>query len=51
MVFRGSQANLGLALDSIKFKNHGFGYNIDLTFLILDLNDRCVDKASAKVNR
>ena len=57
VVFRGNQAKFCMALDSIKFrvtlcfKNHVYGTNVDLTLLIVDLNDRCVDKTSAKVNR
>ncbi|KAK2659844.1 hypothetical protein Ddye_006377 [Dipteronia dyeriana] len=42
------------ASDTVKFcvalwfKNHGSSYDMDLTLLILDLKDRCVDSCSAK---
>ncbi|KAK3219593.1 hypothetical protein Dsin_013563 [Dipteronia sinensis] len=57
MVFGGKNLELGLILDMIKFcvalwfKNHGRGSNVDLTLLILDLNDRCVDVSVAKARR
>ena len=54
VVFRRKDADFSVALDSIKFrtalwfKSHGCGSNIDLTLLMLDLNDRCVDIAPTK---
>ncbi|KAK2654791.1 hypothetical protein Ddye_014647 [Dipteronia dyeriana] len=54
VVFRGTQANLDMASNSVKFrvawwfKNHGGGSNVDLTLLLLDIKERCIDKASAK---
>ncbi|KAK3190338.1 hypothetical protein Dsin_029899 [Dipteronia sinensis] len=57
VVFHGLVADQGKALDMIKFrvallfKNHGRGSDVDLTMLMLDLKDRCVDTCSAKANR
>ena len=57
VVFRGTKADFCLALDSIKFrvalwfKNHGCGSEIDLTLLMLDLKDRCVEKLPFKVKK
>ena len=57
VVFCGKVMDLGVILDTIKFrvalwfKNHGCGSNVDLTFLILDVNDRCVDIPAAKVKK
>ena len=48
---------MGKALDMIKFcvalwfKNHGCGSEVDLSLLILDLKERCVDPCSVEVNR
>ncbi|KAK3222739.1 hypothetical protein Dsin_009764 [Dipteronia sinensis] len=50
----GNQANLGMASDSIKlrvvwwFKNHGYGSKKDLTLLLLNINERCVDNSSGR---
>jgi hypothetical protein len=57
VVFRSSQACIGLALDTIKFrvalwfKNHGQGSNCDLTLLMLDIRERCVDSVPTKVQK
>ena len=53
----GKQADLNLAMNTINFrvslwfKNHGFGSKIDLTILMLDLNERCTDAAPIKRKR
>ena len=49
MVFGGKDANLSLALDSVKFrvafwfKYFGDGSKEDLTILLLNVGDRCID--------
>ncbi|KAK3193144.1 hypothetical protein Dsin_024454 [Dipteronia sinensis] len=54
VVFRGRQANLGMASDSVKFrvvwwfKNHGCRSKEDLTLLLLNINEICVDNASGR---
>ena len=54
VVFRGSLANLEKTLDMIKFrvalwfKNHGVDSEVDLSLLILDVGERCVDSTSIK---
>ena len=57
MGFGGKNLDLGLVLDTIKFrvalwfKNHGTGSYDDLTLLILDIKDRCVDVSVSKARR
>ncbi|KAK2646450.1 hypothetical protein Ddye_021645 [Dipteronia dyeriana] len=57
MIFHGISVNLGKALDTIKFrvalwfKNYGAGAEADLTLLMLDLKERCVDFWKVKKSR
>ncbi|KAK3211546.1 hypothetical protein Dsin_016252 [Dipteronia sinensis] len=54
VVFRGIQADVYLAMDTIKFrvalwfKNFGCGSSSDLTLLMLDPKERCVDQYTVK---
>lgn len=57
VVFQGSTADESLVLDTIKFrvalwfKNYGLGSESDLTLLLLDLKDRCVDSVKIKIKK
>ncbi|KAK2636756.1 hypothetical protein Ddye_031548 [Dipteronia dyeriana] len=57
VIFHGLAASDGKTLDMIKFrvalwfKNYGCESEVDLTMLMLDLQERCVDSGSAKVIR
>ncbi|KAK3189625.1 hypothetical protein Dsin_029186, partial [Dipteronia sinensis] len=57
VVFGGKDANSSMAQDSVRFrvawwfKNFGCGSKEDITILLLDIKNRCVDKYQTKVNR